>query len=633
MKETLEDLKNRIHDLPLSEVLEKYISLHRVGKQTKAVCPFHDDHNPSLQINDDKGFWYCFVDQMGGDAIKFVQYYKKVEFKEALEDICDALGWNFQNYNTQKKGHPKYEMGKKILAKAAQIYKKVAESEQAEPFNQFLQQRRLSDTTAQTYALGFAPAKNTLTKYLQSLSNSQERDLALQIALELGIIKKNKNNHKNANAYYDQFRERVMFPICNDFGQIIGFTSRACQPHQKPKYLNSIDSFLFKKHELLYGLHLAKKAIRDHHYVILVEGNMDQIALHQAGFLNTIAIMGTGFRESSAQKILALTQKIYLCFDSDQGGQVASARVSPIFMKQGVIPLFIDLSPHKDPDEFILALGSLEFQKRIDEAKSFVDIQLTRAFPGEVPEIPERKLDILQSFFEILAPLKMTLSATERIIPLAKQLGLQTDSKAVIDLYEKYLKNQKTPNTSPDLDPLAPEESSPKPSRSHKSQEETSEILLNRLEKILLPTLIQHPQLLSHRELPQWLDFVQSNEVKTYLLELRELMYEIDQAEYQNTVHRLGEDGRYSLSLTSLINSGLERYQNQILDEKAQKKMAQDLKQKLEEEKLKAKKQEIKEQQKMVQTEEENQKLLNELFIIQRQLAQLKNKRRINVND
>ncbi len=624
MAGTLDDLKNRIHELPLSEVLGKYIPLHRIGPQTKAVCPFHDDHDPSLQINDNKGFWYCFVDQMGGDAIKFVQLYKNIAFKEALADICDSLGWDFQDYITERKSNPKHEMGKRILTKASQLYKKMAETEKYTPFQEFLQKRHLNSLTVQTYSLGFAPKGNSLAEYLQSIPNQKDRKFALDTALELGVIRLSQYGDK---LYYDQFRERIMFPIWDSFGQVIGFTSRASLADQKPKYLNSIDSFLFNKHNLLYGLHLAKKAIRDQSYLILVEGNMDQIALHQAGFQNAVAIMGTGFRDSSATRILGLTQNIYLCFDNDQGGWGAGERANKLFMQQGITPRHIDLHPHKDPDEFIQAEGRLEFQKRIDEASIFIDVQIEKSFPQEIPEVPERKLEVLTNFFEMLSPLKKTLSATERVTSLAKRLGLQSDSATIIRNYENYLnkqkqynpiKKEKTQTTSKELDkPNTP------PSL-ETAKKENPKQLLSRVEKTLLQNLVQYPELLTNEKGLELLDFVQSSEVKTYILGLRELMYEIDETEYVSVVKSLIEGDEYSLDLTTTAAAALYKYRDTDLNEKIAMKMIEDLKRKLQEEKLKTKKQEIKKQQKNTQTEEENRNLLNELLVIDRQLAELK---------
>ena len=630
MAATLDDLKQQIHDLPLSEVLGKYLHVQRVGAQTKAVCPFHDDHDPSLQINDDKGFWYCFVDQIGGDAIEFVRRLKGLEFKEALEDLCDTLGWNFQDYVYKPKANPKYQMGKKILTKAGQLYKKVAETGKYPAFQTFLAKRGLEDETVHTYELGFAPKQNPLSNYLLSIPEEKERQFALKVALELGII---KHSQYGDCPYYDQFRERIIFPIWDSSGQIIGLTGRATLPDQKPKYFNSIDSFLFRKHDLLYGFHLAKKAVRDHGGLILVEGNMDQMALHQAGFKHCVAIMGTGFRTGTATKILALSRKIYLCLDSDQGGQKAAERINKEFMKQGVIAYHVELGPYKDPDELIQEKGRLEFQKRIDEAEAFLDVHIERAFPRPLPELPERKLEALTHFFEILSPLGKALSATERVISLAKRLRLQSDSSNITHRYEDFLKGlqgQTKTQSVPQADSaLPPQKEGPLLNDAQAQKEETQKKEVKRLtsaEKILLQNLIQYPQLFLCREFEQFLRFTQSEEVKAYILKLNELMYEIDQTEYTNVVKGFLADAKYCGDLADVTCKALSKYERPELEDKIVSRMAQDLEHRLEKEQLKSKKREIKERQKKAQTEEEGQKLLSELLVLDRQIAGSENK-------
>ncbi len=626
MAATLDDLKRQIHDLPLSEIMGKYVHIQRVGSQTKAVCPFHDDHDPSLQINDDKGLWYCFVDQIGGDAIKFVQLLKSLDFKAALEDICDAMGWNYQDYAAVRKANPKYEMGKKILTKAGQLYQKLAASGKYPAFQDFLARRGLDGATADTYELGFASRQNPLSHYLQSIPEEEKRQFALKVALELGIIKAGRRD----GTYYDQFRERIIFPIWDSSGQIIGLTGRASRPEQKPKYFNSVDSFLFRKHDLLYGLHLAKRAIRDQGCLILVEGNMDQMALHQAGFKHCVAIMGTGFRDSTAARILSLSRKIYLCLDNDQGGQKAAARVNKFLMEQEILALTIELRPHKDPDELIQNEGRLEFQKRIDQAKTFVDVQIENAFPRPVPELPERKLEALTECFDILAPLGKAISATERIIALAKRLGLQSDSASIVQRYEHFLDRQYKPAKAPEATSAEIGEAMPqeeeRPNEDSTLQERPpgrpEEMALAPAEKILLQNLIQYPQLLICREFEHFLDFVQSGPLKAYLLRLGELIYEIDQAEYIGIIKGLIGSGECSGELAGVTVLALDKYSPVELESKIVARIARDLRCRLKKEQLKSKKREIKERQSRAQTEEESKALLAELSVLDRQMAE-----------
>lgn len=626
MSGTIDELIARIKDLPVSEVIERYVHTTRKGTQTLAVCPFHDDNSPSLNINDQRGMWFCFVDNMGGDAIKFVMLYRKLEFMEALRDICEKLGWSFDDYHQQKKTSPKIEMGKKLLGNTMKLYRKLAETGQHQPFVDFLEKRGLSQETAKTYQLGFAPPNYALFDYVSSIKDEKDRSFALSVAEELGLIKKSTYGEKS---HYDTFRDRIMFPIWDQFGQVIGFTSRAINDEQKPKYLNSVESFLFNKKNILYGLHLAKNVIRERNQAILVEGNMDQIALYKNGFENSIAIMGVALGESSVVKLLALTKNIVLSLDNDQAGWRAAIRINAQLMEKGVTPQFLDLGEHKDPDDFLTASGRDALAKRIEEAKPFVDIQIERSLPEKVPELAERKLDLLKSIFEILSPLKNSLSASERVILYAKRLGLQSDSASIVKNYEEYLENQNRPTSRA----LPPQENRPIIENENESYEISEEKVkidrqLTAVETRLLQNLVQHPELMLRDEIAELLDFVGNNEVKGYILKLRELMYEIDETEYASVVQSLMSDDHYSAELTAVVGGALYRYQEANLDEKISLKMIIDIKKNLEVEKLKEEKKHLKSLHGNAQTDEDQKQILAQLLQVDKKLSELKSSTR-----
>ncbi len=622
MAGTIDELIARIKDLPVSEIIGRYVHTVKKGTQTLAVCPFHDDSNPSLNINDGRGMWFCFVDNMGGDAIKFVMLYRKLEFMDALKDICDKLGWNFSDYHQPKKASPKIEMGKKLLGNSSKLFRKVAETGKYPHFQDFLEKRGLSEEIAKTYQLGYAPNGRALCDYIGSIKDPKDKEFALQISEELGLIKKSTYGDQS---HYDYFRDRIMFPIWDQFGQVIGFTSRATTDEQKPKYLNSLDSFLFNKKNLLYGLHLAKNAIRDRDEAILVEGNMDQVALFKNGFEHSVAIMGVALGDNSLIKLLALTKNVILSLDNDQAGWKASIRVNAQFMAQGITPRFIDLGEHKDPDEFLVAKGATEFSKRVEEAKPFVDVQIEREFPEQIPELAERKLELLERVFEVLSPLKNSLSASERVITYAKRLGLQSDSASIVKNYEDYLDGvRRKENRAPAPPPI--EEEFPPMMDYEIPMEEKVELdrQLTTVEVRLLQNLVQHPELLLKDEMAELLDFVGNDEVKSYILKLSELMYEIDESEYISVVQRLMSDDHYTAELTAVVGGALYRYQDNSLEDKVALKMIEDIKKSLQVEQLKIEKQFLKEQQGRAQTQEEQHNILQKLMTVDKQLIEIR---------
>ncbi len=621
MKGTLDDLKMRIKELPISDVIGKYLALTRKNNQTLAVCPFHDDHDPSMNINDHKGMFYCFVDNIGGDHIKFVQLYKKVEYVEALEDICDKLGWNFQDFVQKKQDNPKYDMGKKILSKATILYKKSAETKYSNHFQTFLKNRGLNEEIAQTYQLGFSPENNALFDYLSSIKDEKDRGFALQIADELKIIKPSQYGEKS---HYDTFRERIMFPIWDQFGNVIGFTSRAIRDDQKPKYMNSVESFLFNKRNLLYGLHLAKTAIRDRSSVIIVEGNMDQIALYAHGFENSVAIMGTALGDQSLQKLEAITKNIYLCLDNDQAGKKAGDRINAQFMAKGITPYFVDLGQHKDPDDFLKNEGRLAFQEKIDNARLYIDHLLNENFPKTIPELTERKLEALHSLFEILAPLGSGLAAKERVAQLAKRLGLQADSATILNSYEEFLKQGKTQSFSRPAPQMPEPMDSDIPPMEILEEKVELEEKLNSVEKTLVQILVQHPELFEREETAELLDFVGSNEVKTYISRLKEVFFEIDESEYESVVSKLLNDRQFSLELEATASAALFKYRPTVLNDKIAGKMIKDIKRKLHEQKLKSRKEELKALQNTTQDQEDLNQVLKDLAQVDREINMLK---------
>lgn len=620
MSGTIDDLIQRIKDLPVSEVISRYVHTVRKGTQTLAVCPFHDDHSPSLNVNDTRGMWYCFVDRLGGDSIRFVMLYKNLEFINALEDICGKLGWDYSSYVQTKKKSPRFDFGKKILTNSSKLYRKIAETKESKSFQEFLKSRNLDEEIAKEYGLGFAPNQSALFDYLCSIPSDEERSKALAMAQELGLIRPSKFGEKT---HYDTFRDRVIFPIWDQFGQVIGYTSRATKEDQKPKYMNSIDSFLFNKSNLLYGLHLAKPYIRDKDSVIVVEGNMDQIALYKFGFKNTVATMGVSIGDAALTRLLSITKNIFLSLDNDQAGYKATCRINSQFMENGVLPKYIDLSPHKDPDDYLEQEGPVAMQKLIDNAACFLDTEIENTIPRDIPKVSEQKLEILHRIFGILSPLKNSLSATERVSAVAQRLGLQSDSSTIIKNYEGFLTSEEQrPTPKPAVEHLA-EEVLAAPN----IESETVHVELNRsislVEARLLQNLVQNPTLLTFDESTELLDFVENPDVKGYILKVKDLMYEIDDSEYHSVLSNLMDQNVYSAELSSVVSAALYKHHEinlNLKDEKVIKKTINDIKNKLQEERLKEKKAAIKELQKSATNTQENNEFLVKLHAIEKEM-------------
>ena len=633
MSLTLADLKQKIVDeVPITAVVGDYLSLTRRGTSTLAVCPFHDDHSPSMNISDERKRYKCFACGAGGNAIDFVINYKNMDFMDAMKEISEKHGINFDDYVQKKNKSPKVEMAEKILEKTTLVYRKLAETGHFAPFNDFITNRGLNKKVADTFKLGFAPNNSSVTDYLNSIKSEADRKFALETAVEIGLIRVSDPSKAPAGAkdrsHYDTFRDRIIFPIWDHYGHVVGFQSRAIHDYQKAKYMHSKESFVFKKPNILYGLHLAKKAIRAKEAVILVEGNMDMISLYAKGFENCVAVMGTAMGDASLNALKGMTKNFYFALDNDAAGFKAATRFNEQCMRVDVLPKFIDISPEKDPDDFVQNVGSLAFQKRIDEAKPFIDILLQRTLPDRIPEILDQKLKVLEEGFEIVALLGSSLMATERLIKFAKALGLTSDSAQIISSYKEFLEGVKLPE----------------PQKTEEIQELVSEIEtapeynamtvfesgeLHPVEVTLLKGLVQHPECLERDEIGELLDFVTTDEVKEYILSLKEIIYEIDESEYKSVVSKITSSGQYSKELSQAVNEALIKHQPSILNEKIIDKLLNDLKLKLQVDSLKTRRALIKDQTSNCTTEEELNDLMRQLMKIDKELSGLRSQKNI----
>ncbi len=650
---SLDELKIKIkEEVPISSVIGSYLSIKKSGAAYLSLCPFHSDSKPSMHINDNKKMFKCFSCEAAGDSIAFVMKYRNIDFIEALKEICQKQGINFESYQEEKKSNPKLEMARKILTKTAQLYRKTATTHKFIPYDDFIKKRGLDEEIASTYNLGYAQAKNSLCDYLGSIPNESDRTFAETIALELGLIKKDLHH---SSSHYDTFRERIIFPIWDQLGQVIGFTSRAIRDDQKAKYMNSIDSFIFNKRNILYGLHLAKNAIRENDAVILVEGNMDQVALYHNGFHHTVAIMGIALGASSLEKLLSLTKNIYLALDTDAAGFSAMERINRQLAEKGVVAKYLEFSPQKDPDEFLQIQGALSLHAKIETASAAFDVLLNRLIPEKLPEVLDRKLEILNNAFELISPLRSHLAAIERVVAFAKRLGLKSESSQIVKNYEEYLavneakekaslrfqtkvkKVEKIYSDESDDQSEYPEYNDLEEHRGNgKSLLEISEldheklsaelpkIIMSRAEKHLLQELVQLPVLFSEENSLELLDFVTSDEVKKYVGKVKKLLLEIDESEYLSVISNLTNGPDYSLELREAVSSALFKYKVRELDSKTKAKIIHDLKIKLQMELLKTEKDQIKILQQNCQSESEMIKFLQSLSAIEKSLQDFK---------
>jgi DNA primase len=604
----LSDLKDLIKDTPISQIVGSYIKLSIRGNHIEGLCPFHPDKKPSLIVNDQKKLFMCFACQTGGDAITFVQKFKGVGFVDALKDLAQIIGVQFSQYEEEKKKNPKVEMARKILSRAVKIYRK---TKPTQIYLDFLKNRKLDKETCDNFSLGLSPNNSVISGYLNSLPDGEEKNLALGIAEEIGIIKMDRQ-------HFDTFRDRIMFPIWDRFGHIQGFTSRALYDRQKAKYMNSVGSFIFDKKNLLYGFHLAKNEISKRDSVIVCEGNMDLIALHKFGFTNSIAIMGLGLGEQSMNVLKNLTTNFYLGLDSDDAGLMASERINHQLMLQGIIPKYLDFAPYKDPDEYLENEGALKLAELIEGAPAFVDALIEKAIPEKIPTLMDKKLEILKSAFSLLAPLGNTLEASERILNMAKALGLKSDSAQINQAFESYLKDHPEDRQHHAITKIQAPKEFPKPNIVKNPE------VLTLGEKLFIQEIIQNPEYLTHAKISEMLDLVGQSEVSLLVSRLKKVYFEIDEGEFPTMVMALINSGELSLPLREVAGAALYRYKPVETKEEIKNQVFSDIKAKILEDRLLGQKKMLKLEIENCSDEKTLDPLMQKLLGIEKELKNLK---------
>lgn len=348
-------MKNDIVD-----VVSQYVKLTRRGSTYFGLCPFHNEKTPSFSVTPSKQMYYCFGCGAGGNVFNFVMEYENYTFGEALQHLADRAGVQLPKIEYSREARQKAEERAALLEinkLAARYFYYQLRRESGKTAYAYLTGRGLSEETIKKFGLGYSDKfSDDLYKFLKSKNYS---DTLLR---DSGLF-----NVDERHGMYDKFWNRVIFPIMDVNNRVIGFGGRV-MGDGKPKYLNSPETKIFDKSRNLYGLNVARTTRKN--YLILCEGYMDVISMHQAGFTNAVASLGTALTSGHASLLKRYTQEVLLLYDSDDAGVRAALRAIPILREAGVTSRVVNLRPHKDPDEFIKALGAEEYEKRIEQAEN-----------------------------------------------------------------------------------------------------------------------------------------------------------------------------------------------------------------------------------------------------------------------
>lgn len=348
-------MKNDIVD-----VISGYVRLQKKGSSYFGLCPFHNEKSPSFSVSRSKQMYYCFGCGAGGNVFTFLMEYENLTFVEAVQLLAERAGVELPKMEYSKEAKERADLKTTLLEinkAAAQYFYAQLKSEQGKTGYEYLKRRELSDETIKAFGLGYSSKySDDLYRYLRSKGYSED------LIRQAGLISTDEKN-----GVYDKFWNRVMFPIMDVNSRVIGFGGRV-MGDAKPKYLNSPETPIFDKSRNLYGLNRARSSRKP--YFLLCEGYMDVIALHQAGFTNAVASLGTALTPGHASLIKRYVREVYLTYDSDDAGTRAALRGIPILKSAGISAKVIRMDPYKDPDEFIKNLGAEEFERRIENARN-----------------------------------------------------------------------------------------------------------------------------------------------------------------------------------------------------------------------------------------------------------------------
>ncbi len=347
------------------DIISDYLPLEQKGKNYFAICPFHDDHNPSMSISQDKQIFNCFVCHSGGNVFNFIMKYEKVNFLEAVKAVAKKVNIPFELNN--RISVKKVDNNKKYydMYKLSNIYyQNNLNTKLADNAIKYLNKRNISSEIIKHFQIGVSFDDNSLSKLLLSKDYSKEE------LVNIGILG-NKNDF-----IYDMFKNRIIFPLWDLEGNTVGFSGRIYNNNDESKYINSQESIIFKKGELLYNYHNALEYSKKEKGVIVVEGFMDVIRLYIAGIYNVVATMGTAITKEQALLIKKLSPNVILCFDGDKAGEDATILAIKELDNIGIKPKIIRLPDDLDPDDYIKQYGDKEFKKHIDNALNIIDFRL-----------------------------------------------------------------------------------------------------------------------------------------------------------------------------------------------------------------------------------------------------------------
>ena len=430
-----EHILNEIQDrCDIVEIVSSYIPLRSAGRNFKAICPFHHEKTPSFVVSPDKQIYHCFGCNSGGNVFNFIKEYEKIDFIDAVKMLSEKTGVRLPEYKREKDGEDSFVSTiYSINDIAANFYSSrlLERSPLSSEARRYIEKRGLEEGVMNKFRLGYADSSwGSLSDYLS------KRGIKVDMALKAGLVLRGKDK-----SFYDLFRNRIIFPICDVRGRVLGFGARVLG-EGLPKYINSPETIVYKKGQHLYGLNFAKPYIREKGFAIITEGYLDVVTSHQYGINNTVSSLGTALTVEQIRLLRRYTHNVVMVYDADQAGEMATLRGLDLFLQEGMNVKVATLESGHDPDSFIRKFGPRGFNMSTKKAKSLftykLDILSERLNSGE----PEAKAEITREMLSTICKIRNAVVKAEYIKKLSQELSIKED--AVWDELKGMKKDRKT---------------------------------------------------------------------------------------------------------------------------------------------------------------------------------------------
>ncbi|QIW10260.1 DNA primase [Francisella sp. LA112445] len=432
-------IKELVASADIVDVVSRYVNLKKSGKNYKGCCPFHNEKTPSFFVTPSKSFFHCFGCQESGDALTFVKKINNLEFIDAVKSLAEIVGKPIEYENYSQEDLQKEQLYNKCISflEVAQKYYRwsLGNSATKDKAINYLKKRGIDSNLAKSFGIGYSPEGwNNITQLAKSAKAGEE------VLIDTGLAIKNEKGN-----IYDRFRGRIMFPIRNIQGSVIAYGGRVIDDNDGVKYINSPETIVFQKNNVLYGLYEYREYKKKNpqnltQSLVVVEGYMDVVGLAQHGFYNAVATLGTAFSQNHAKILFRETNSVVLCFDGDSAGQKAALRTIKI-----VLPILdgnkklkiLTLLDGKDPDDFIKAYGLEEFTNTLDNALPVAEFLIKNFIDGKDLSRAESKAEVIENLKNFLSDVEDNIYSESIIATIAEKIGIK------IEQIKKLLKIRK----------------------------------------------------------------------------------------------------------------------------------------------------------------------------------------------